>query len=257
MLHFFSCVYWQKKLSNARIPASYERRGGIHEPLQHHNRHRLCHRSNSCFPARRTDRPHFCYHHLLADFLKSWLQWRPQSFDVNPHRQPDNHHHVRLQRVADPARTQPAAPDVRRQAGRLPTTVSSPGPTIPAARPVWPARPVWTAPIRAIPTTIIARNVRPLSLMNVADRIGEEQRPASCRDKGRMWGWAVTWCLSSSPSDSLGFHDASPHDVSCHEDKHKAPASARPRPLSLQDDGTQASRWYTYLIRLPKFINPS
>ncbi len=57
----------------------------------------------------------------------------------------------------------------------------------------------------------------------------------SCRDKGRMWGRVGAWCLSWWLFDSLGFREArwSHSD----EDKHQAPSSTPPRPLSLQDAG--------------------
>ena len=57
----------------------------------------------------------------------------------------------------------------------------------------------------------------------------------SCRDKGRMWGRVGALCLSSSLFDSLGFREARWSHPN--EDKHKAPSSTPPRPLSLQDAG--------------------
>ena len=57
----------------------------------------------------------------------------------------------------------------------------------------------------------------------------------SCRDKGRMWGWVGALCLSWWQRDSPGFREAVwSHS---HQDKHKAPSSTQPRPLSLQDGG--------------------
>ena len=44
-------------------------------------------------------------------------------------------------------------------------------------------------------------------------------------------------CLSSSGyEDPFGLH-GTPTASQCHEDKHKAPASTLPRPLSLQNRG--------------------
>src|SRR6266481_5995936 len=57
----------------------------------------------------------------------------------------------------------------------------------------------------------------------------------SCRDKGRMWGRVGALCLSSSLFESLGFPKARWSHPN--EDKHKAPTSTLPRPLSLQDAG--------------------
>src|SRR5258708_735457 len=71
--------------------------------------------------------------------------------------------------------------------------------------------------------------------MNFDDRMG------SCRDKGRMWGRVGAWCLSWWQREPLGFREArwSPPN----EDKHQAPSSTPPRPLSLQDPGSQAPQW--------------
>src|SRR5690242_9040638 len=51
-----------------------------------------------------------------------------------------------------------------------------------------------------------------------------------------MWGWAGALCLSSSPHDMPGFRQANSS-----EDKHKAPSSTPPRPLSLQHVGPQTA----------------
>src|SRR5260370_11811830 len=58
----------------------------------------------------------------------------------------------------------------------------------------------------------------------------------SCRDKGWTWGRVGALCLSWWQRDSLEFREAK--GSSPNEDKHKAPASAPPRPLSLQDAET-------------------
>ncbi len=101
------------------------------------------------------------------------------------------------------------------------------------------------------------RTPLPLSLMNFANQMGEWERPASCRDKGRTWEWAGALCLSWSPHDSVRFcgsprqmrypppgqaqgplvptgEAAFPAFSWCDEDKHKAPSSTPSRPLSLQ-----------------------
>ncbi len=92
---------------------------------------------------------------------------------------------------------------------------------------------------------------------------GTPASPASCRDKGRMRGRVGALCLSSLHHDSSRFRVA--QWTYPREDKHKAPTSAPPRPLSLQktppfsplpdsvvkhhqDGGTY------YRIRLEKFI---
>ena len=62
--------------------------------------------------------------------------------------------------------------------------------------------------------------------------------PPSCRDKGWMWRWVGALCLSWWQHDSPGFRMATwSHS---HQDKHKAPSSTPPRPLSLQK-GTPSS----------------
>ena|SRR6266446_3774399 len=81
-------------------------------------------------------------------------------------------------------------------------------------------------------------------------------RYPSCRDKGRMRGRVGAWCLSWWLFDSLGFREARWSHPN--EDKHQAPSSTPPHPLSLQDTGhtfpdsivkhhqdpgTQASQW--------------
>ena len=71
-------------------------------------------------------------------------------------------------------------------------------------------------------------------LMNVDHRIGEWERTSapSCRDRGWMQGWVGALCLSCWPHDAVGCHHAEgPHP---NEDRHKAPTSAPPLPLSLQ-----------------------
>ncbi len=50
-----------------------------------------------------------------------------------------------------------------------------------------------------------------------------------------MWGRVGALCLSSSLFESLGFPKARWSHPN--EDKHKAPSSTLPRPLSLQDAG--------------------
>ena len=50
-----------------------------------------------------------------------------------------------------------------------------------------------------------------------------------------MWGRVGALCLSSSGCDP--FASRNTDESCCDEDKHKAPASAQHRPLSLQDDG--------------------
>src|SRR5579863_1766411 len=71
--------------------------------------------------------------------------------------------------------------------------------------------------------------------MNVDNRSGEwsEMPPASCRDRGWMRGWVGAWCLSCSPDDWCGFREANGSHP--HQDRHLAPASSPPFPLSLQD----------------------
>jgi len=50
-----------------------------------------------------------------------------------------------------------------------------------------------------------------------------------------MRGWVGALCLSWWPHDAVGYRNADgPHPD---EDKHKAPASTQPLPLSLQDAG--------------------
>ncbi len=48
-----------------------------------------------------------------------------------------------------------------------------------------------------------------------------------------MWGWVGALCLSWWQYDSPVFREAEGSYPD--EDKHKAPSSAQPRPLSLQD----------------------
>src|SRR5579859_5395825 len=55
----------------------------------------------------------------------------------------------------------------------------------------------------------------------------------SCRDRGWMKGWVGALCLSSSQQDSLGCRDADGSHSD--EDRHKAPSSTLPLPLSLQN----------------------
>ena len=52
------------------------------------------------------------------------------------------------------------------------------------------------------------------------------------RDRERMWGRVGALCLSSSQYDAVGFHGA--EESHPDEDRHKAPTSAPPFPLSLQ-----------------------
>jgi len=47
-----------------------------------------------------------------------------------------------------------------------------------------------------------------------------------------MWGWVGALCLSFSPDDSSGSGEANGSHPN--EDRHKAPASTLPFPLSLQ-----------------------
>src|SRR5260221_10305257 len=84
------------------------------------------------------------------------------------------------------------------------------------------------ATVKALPTS----TQPPSPLMNVDDRMG------SCRDKGRMWGRVGAWCLSLVATRSIGDFVEHPN-----EDKHQAPSSTPPRPLSLQDPGPQAPQW--------------
>src|SRR5713101_2787313 len=62
-----------------------------------------------------------------------------------------------------------------------------------------------------------------------------DDRKGSCRDKGRMWGRVGALCLSWWQRDPLGFRRAPRSHPN--QDKHKAPSSTPPRPLSLQDAG--------------------
>ena len=55
-----------------------------------------------------------------------------------------------------------------------------------------------------------------------------------------MWGRAGALCLSASPYDSLGLDEVQrdkkkSNESAYDEDKHKAPASTLPGPLSLQN----------------------
>src|SRR5579859_2109609 len=79
------------------------------------------------------------------------------------------------------------------------------------------------------------------TLMIFVNRIEESQEtpPSSCRDRGWMWGRAGALCLSSSPHDSVGFFDAD--GSNSHEDRHKAPSSTQPFPLSLQEPVRQGA----------------
>ena len=144
----FTRVYTGRK-AHTHLSASYERRGTIHA-LRQLDDHRSKRGSNSFFPGRRTHRSHLRYHYLLEDFRKSWLQWCQEPFDVNTCCQSDYHHHVRLQRVAGPARTQPAAPDGRRKAGWLPAAIFTTR-TVPATGAVWTAA---VPTVRSIPTVV-------------------------------------------------------------------------------------------------------
>jgi len=62
--------------------------------------------------------------------------------------------------------------------------------------------------------------------MNIADRIGEEKHPASCRDKGRGWVDVGALCLSSVGDDS----SASPHGTRTNHVLTRT--STRPPPFS-------------------------
>src|SRR5579859_996096 len=55
---------------------------------------------------------------------------------------------------------------------------------------------------------------------------------ASCRDRGWMWGRVGALCLSSWHHDSVRFLEA--EGSWPNEDRHKAPSSTPPLPLSLQ-----------------------
>src|SRR5581483_5134588 len=67
----------------------------------------------------------------------------------------------------------------------------------------------------------------------------ETKRPPQfCRDKGRGRVEEGALCLSSSDSRHRARHHKIPTEASCHQDKHKAPAHPRIRPLSLQDGET-------------------
>jgi replicative DNA helicase len=69
-------------------------------------------------------------------------------------------------------------------------------------------------------------------------------RPQFCRDRGWMRGRAGALCLSSLPSDSLGHRDTNGSYL--HEDRHQAPTSTLPFPLSLQDAGLAATSGDVY-----------
>src|SRR5581483_6478823 len=62
-----------------------------------------------------------------------------------------------------------------------------------------------------------------------------ERLPRFCRDKGRGWVDVGAWCLSSLGCDHCASRNS--NGIVCHQDKHKAPALSRIRPLSLQDGG--------------------
>ena len=66
-----------------------------------------------------------------------------------------------------------------------------------------------------------------------------------------MWGGVGALCLSLWEGDSVGISCYPDGSRDPNEDKHKAPSSTPPRPLSLQDTGPQASH---FCIRLAKFI---
>src|SRR5712692_4830191 len=72
-------------------------------------------------------------------------------------------------------------------------------------------------------------------LLNFDNRIGSWHGP-SCRDNGRMWGRVGALCLSWSECDSVVVSRWAWPDHPA-PDKHKAPSSALPHPLSLQDAG--------------------
>jgi hypothetical protein len=95
-----SCIFphdYTGRKAYQRKPSCYERRGGTYEPLRHHSRHWIRHRSFDCFSARWASWTHFCSHNLLENFLKSWLQRSAQSSAAHSHCEPDYYHHVRLQ----------------------------------------------------------------------------------------------------------------------------------------------------------------
>src|SRR5258706_9467326 len=71
-------------------------------------------------------------------------------------------------------------------------------------------------------------------LMNFDNRIGNGSAPASGRDKGWDGVDAGALCLSSLGGRHLARHPEHPHESWCEQDKHKAPAHPRIRPLSLQ-----------------------
>ena len=56
--------------------------------------------------------------------------------------------------------------------------------------------------------------------------------------------WAL--CLSCWPRDSPGFREAG--GSTPHEDKHKAPSSTPPHPLSLQDVGPLAAPFLLHSV---------
>jgi hypothetical protein len=97
----------------------------------------------------------------------------------------------------------------------------------------------------SIPSTRLFQTFRPKSSSltatpneffqwkRVITPIGTLASPAFCRDKGQMWGRVGALCLSSSLFDSSGFREARWSHPN--EDKHKAPSSTPPHPLSLQD----------------------
>jgi hypothetical protein len=63
-----------------------------------------------------------------------------------------------------------------------------------------------------------------------------------------MGGWVGALCLSSSRYDHYASYDSD--ESYGNEDRHKAPSSTPPYPLSLQDAGPQAA--LSLLIFLPK-----
>ena len=73
-----------------------------------------------------------------------------------------------------------------------------------------------------------------LVLMNYTNRSGKRlETPLTCRDKGQTWGKAGAWCLSWWPCDASGLREA--YGSHPNGDRHQAPSSTQPFPLSLQE----------------------
>ncbi len=82
---------------------------------------------------------------------------------------------------------------------------------------------------------------QPLCSIMIFDAGPENSRKRSlpfCRDKGRTRGRAGALCLSLWQLDSSKFRGANRSYPN--EDKHKAPSSTQPIPLSLQTRGCKS-----------------